>query len=78
MDRHPDTINSLAGVIAPIATGFIVQNTGSYFWAFLSPAVLAIVGAASYVVLVGPVEPIDWDVQSTAAADRPGYGPRGG
>jgi MFS family permease len=55
-----NTINSLAGVIAPIVTGFIVQSTGSYYWAFLSPAIMAAVGAESYVVLVGPIEPIDW------------------
>ena len=60
-----NTINSLAGVIAPIVTGYIVQNTGSYYWAFLSPAIMAMVGAASYVALVGPIEPIDWSAART-------------
>jgi MFS family permease len=53
-----NTIGNLSGIIAPIATGLIVQTTGSYFWAFLSPAVLAIVGAACYLFMVGRVERI--------------------
>ena len=55
-----NTIGNLSGIVAPIATGFIVKLTGSYFWAFASPAVLAIVGAYSYVFLVGEVAPIEW------------------
>jgi MFS family permease len=56
-----NTIGALAGVLAPIITGWIVESTGGFFWAFLSPAALAIVGACSYVFVVGPVEPVSWD-----------------
>ncbi|MBV8416528.1 MAG: MFS transporter [Verrucomicrobia bacterium] len=55
-----NTIGGLSGIIAPLAAGLIVATTGSFFWAFLSPAVLAVVGAASYLFLVGPVSPLTW------------------
>jgi MFS family permease len=56
-----NTIGALAGVFAPVITGWIVETTGSFFWAFLSPAVLAIAGACSYLFVVGPVAPVSWD-----------------
>ena len=56
-----NTIGAMAGVIAPIVTGWIVETTGGFFWAFLSPAALAIVGACSYLFVVGPVAPVRWD-----------------
>jgi MFS transporter, ACS family, D-galactonate transporter len=55
-----NTIGNLSGIVAPIATGIIVKVTGSYFWAFASPAVLAVVGAWSYLFLVGEVAPVKW------------------
>jgi MFS family permease len=55
-----NTVGALAGVVAPIATGWIVETTGGFFWAFVSPAALAIVGACSYLFLVGPVAPVSW------------------
>lgn len=56
-----NTVGSIAGIIAPAATGIIVERTGSYFWAFVSPAVLALVGVCCYVFLVGEVAPVKWD-----------------
>ncbi len=55
-----NTIGNLSGIVAPIVTGVIVKLTGSYVLAFVSPAVLAIAGACSYVFMVGKVEPINW------------------
>ena len=55
-----NTIGSLSGVVAPVATGFIITRTGSYFWAFASPAILAVAGAGCYVFLVGKVAPVQW------------------
>ena len=56
-----NTIGSLSGIVAPIATGFIVDRTGSFYWAFVSPAILAVVGACAYVFVVGRVEPVKWE-----------------
>lgn len=56
-----NTVGNLSGIVAPIATGFLVQRTGNFFWAFASPAILALVGICCYLFLVGPVAPVDWD-----------------
>jgi sugar phosphate permease len=55
-----NTIGNLSGIVAPIATGFIVKATGSYAWAFASPAILAVAGACCYVFVVGEVAPVNW------------------
>jgi len=55
-----NTLGNLSGIVAPIATGMIVKATGSYVWAFVSPAILAVAGACSYVFLVREVAPVKW------------------
>jgi MFS family permease len=55
-----NTIGNVSGIVAPVATGFIVTRTGSYFWAFASPAILAVAGACCYLFLVGKVAPVRW------------------
>jgi ACS family hexuronate transporter-like MFS transporter len=44
--------STLAGILAPIVTGQVVQSTGSYTPAFLVGAALAVVGAVAVLVLV--------------------------
>jgi len=55
-----NAIGNLAGVSAPVITGWIVDKTGQFFYAFVVVAGVLAVGAASYLVLVGPIEPIAW------------------
>jgi ACS family D-galactonate transporter-like MFS transporter len=54
--------NSMA-IVAPITTGFIVQATGSFMYAFLVAAALLVVGILSYVFLLPDLEPIEPAVQ---------------
>jgi MFS transporter, ACS family, D-galactonate transporter len=61
-----NTVGQLSGVIAPLVSGYIVEATGHYFWAFLSPAIIAVFGAACYVFLIGPVEAVDWRERAAA------------
>jgi MFS transporter, ACS family, D-galactonate transporter len=61
-----NTVGQLSGVIAPLVSGYIVEATGHYFWAFLSPAIIAVFGAACYVFLIGPVEVVEWPTRGTA------------
>lgn len=49
-------IGNLAGISAPVITGFLVQQTGSFHYAFLLAALLSILGAASWLFLLGPLE----------------------
>ncbi|WP_206517611.1 MFS transporter [Sphingobium algorifonticola] len=48
----------LAGIITPIVIGLIVQQTGSFHGALAFIGCVALVGALSYIVIVGKVERI--------------------
>lgn len=54
---------NLAGVAAPVATGYIVGVTNSFSGAFIAAAIVLLIGVASYIFLLGRIEPIP---------DRPG------
>jgi MFS family permease len=50
--------NQLAGIAAPIVTGYVVQATHSFFWAFATAGIFLLVGIAGYVFLLGSMEPV--------------------
>ena len=51
---------NLAGIVAPIVAGQILDRTGSFFWTFAITGAVALVGAGSYGFLVGSVVPVRW------------------
>lgn len=55
-----NAIGNLAGVIAPWLTGKIVKDTGHFVYAFAVVGVILALGAASYLILIGRIEPIVW------------------
>ncbi len=55
-----NTVGNLAGIIAPALTGYVVDRTGHYFLAFAITCVIMVLGACSWLFVVGRVEPIDW------------------
>jgi MFS transporter, ACS family, D-galactonate transporter len=50
--------NNMMGVVAPIVTGFIVGRTHSFVDAFLVAGLVALAGVASFVFLIGRIEPL--------------------
>ena len=58
--------NQLAGIAAPIATGYVFQLTNSFFWAFGAAAAFLAVGVAGYIFLLGRIETIPEPSQSAA------------
>jgi MFS transporter, ACS family, D-galactonate transporter len=50
--------NQLSGIAAPITTGYVVTATRSYAWAFGISAIYLLIGIASYIFLLGRIEPI--------------------
>jgi len=50
--------SQLAGIAAPILTGYIVQSTRSFSGAFIGATAFLILGIAGYVFLLGRIEPI--------------------
>jgi len=55
----------LSSIAAPVVTGYVVQFTHSFFWAFGAAAVLLAVGVASYIFLLGRIQPIPEPPAST-------------
>ena len=46
---------NLAGIVTPLAIGFIVAATGSFVWALTFVGAIALVGALSYIFVLGDV-----------------------
>jgi len=52
---------NLAGIITPLVIGFIVAATGSFFGALMFIAIVALIGAFSYIFVVGDIKRIEID-----------------
>ena len=50
---------NLAGIITPLVIGLIVSRTGSFFYALAYIAVIALLGVASYVFILGDVKRVE-------------------
>jgi nitrate/nitrite transporter NarK len=64
-------VGNLAGVVAPSATGLVLDRTGHFYWAFAILAAVALTGTASWVFLVGPVAQVVWHKKPQAIAASP-------
>ena len=51
-------LNNMMGVVAPLATGYIVGGTGSFVGAFLTADIVLAIGIVAYVLILGRLEPI--------------------
>jgi MFS family permease len=54
-------VGNFAGIVAPIATGFVVDRTGEYVWAFALSSATSVLAAAAWAFGVRRVTPVDWD-----------------
>jgi ACS family D-galactonate transporter-like MFS transporter len=61
---------NMAGVLAPLITGFAVDRGRDFFWAFAISAVITLAGVAAYAFVIRRVEPVAWPA-ATAAIPRP-------
>lgn len=66
---------NIAGVVAPWFTGYLVQETGQFFLAFVAVAVALVLGACSYIFLVGKVAPIAWRSSLEAGSGKTARAP---
>lgn len=51
--------NQISAIAAPILTGWTLELTNSYTWAFVIPTVYILVGIVAYVTMLGRIEVID-------------------
>ena len=66
-------VGNLAGVVAPSVTGLVLDRTGKFYWAFAIVTAVAFAGAASFVFVVGPVEPVVWHKRLASRATPQAY-----
>lgn len=55
-----NSIGNLAGVAGPIVTGYLVDHTGSFAWAFVVAALIASAGIVGWTLMVRRIAPLDW------------------
>jgi ACS family D-galactonate transporter-like MFS transporter len=51
---------NLAGIVTPLVVGFVVAETGSFAWALAFIAIVAVIGALSYIFVVGDVKRVEY------------------
>ena len=61
--------NNMMGAVAPIVTGVIVGSTQSFTNAFVVAGVVLLVGMASFIFLLGPIEPLPGPLDAVEPAD---------
>jgi MFS transporter, ACS family, D-galactonate transporter len=59
---------NLAGVVAAALTGFVLDRTGHFYWAFAVVTVITVIGACSWIFVVGPVQQVEWHGKSVPSA----------
>lgn len=55
---------NIAGIVAPIVTGLVVDRTGSFLIAFLLASASAFIGVVGWLGIVGRVEAVRWSGQN--------------
>jgi ACS family D-galactonate transporter-like MFS transporter len=53
-------VGNFAGAVAPTLTGFLLDRTGHFYWAFFVTTAIVWLGAISWIFIVGPIKPIEW------------------
>ena len=53
-----NSVSNMAGVVGPIATGIIIQLTGSFSGALMAVGLVTLLGAVNFLFFLGKVEPI--------------------
>jgi MFS family permease len=53
-------IANIAGVLAPLITGFVVDATGEFYWAFAIAAGVTLAGAFAFAYMIRRVAPLAW------------------
>ena len=57
-------VGNFAGAVAPWLTGFLLDRTGHFYWAFFITTAVVWVGALSWIFIVGPIKPVEWTPSS--------------
>jgi len=64
--------SNVAGMVAPVASGYLVEATGHYTAALWLAGGIAVTGLLAWLVIVPPVEPVSWGVRTARPVPVPG------
>lgn len=59
-----NSLGNLAGILAPLLTGFIVQATRQFTAAFLLAAAVSVLGFVGWVLMIPRLQPLQWPATS--------------
>ncbi len=54
-------VGNFGGSFAPAITGYLLNRLGRFYWPFLIAGLFSWIGALAWVLLVGPIEPVEWE-----------------
>ncbi len=53
-------IGNIPGIVAPWFTGWVVKETGQFYWAFVAATCFLVIGTVCFLWIVPRVAPVDW------------------
>jgi MFS family permease len=60
-------VANLAGIVGPIVTGYLVDRTGNFYFAFVLTIIVALIGMFAWTVVVPRIEPLPWPAGAALA-----------
>jgi len=63
-----NSLGNLAGIVAPLVTGFVVQSTGRFTNAFLAAAAMSMLGLIGWIWMLPKLEQLKWKRGAMAVA----------
>jgi MFS family permease len=54
-------VGNVAGIVAPVITGLVIDRTGEFYWAFVVAGASAVMGIVAWGVVIRKVQPVKWD-----------------
>jgi len=59
-------VGNLSGVAAPALTGYVLDRTGHFYWAFIITTAVALAGTVCWLFVIGPIEQVSWGAKAKA------------
>jgi MFS family permease len=53
-------LGNISGIVGPLVTGFVIDRTGDFFWAFAVACAVTLLGLVGWVLMIPRVAPIAW------------------
>jgi MFS family permease len=60
-------LGNISGIVGPLVTGFVIDRTGDFFWAFAIACAITLFGIFAWGVMIPRVAPLDWTSESLPA-----------